>query len=44
LIGEDVQQHRRVKRLTASAVVALALLTFAAVAGALIAVRQRNVA
>jgi len=44
LIGEDVRQHRKVKRLTASAVVTLALLTLAAIAGAVVALKQRNVA
>ena len=44
LIGEDVRQHRKIKRLTWAAVVALTLLTIGALTGAVVAVRQRNIA
>jgi hypothetical protein len=44
LIGENVQQHRKVKLLTWSAVITLLLLTLAAVVGAVVAVQEKNVA
>jgi WD40 repeat protein len=44
LIGEDVRQHRRTKRLAWGAVTALALLTLISIAAAYIAIRQRNLA
>jgi WD40 repeat protein len=44
LIGEDVRQHRRTRRLSAAAVATLAALLVGAVAAAVVAVQQRNVA
>ncbi len=44
LIGEDVRQTRKAKRLAWSAVVSLAMLLVAAIAAAVIAFQQRNVA
>ena len=44
LIGEDVQQHQRVRRLTWSAIAALSVLTVSSVVAAWVAVHQRNIA
>lgn len=44
LIGEDVRQHQRVRRLTWSAVAALSVLTVSSVVAAWVAVHQRNIA
>lgn len=43
LTGEDVKQHRRVRRLAWSAVTLLAVLTVASLAAALLAIRQMNI-
>ena len=42
LIGEDVAQHRKTKRLTRAAIAALSILLVAAIGAAIIAVLQRN--
>jgi WD40 repeat protein len=42
LIGEDIRQHKRTRRLARAAVVTLLVLTAAAIVGALIAVLQSN--
>lgn len=44
LIGEDVRQHRRTRRLAGAAVAMLAVLLLAAVVTAVLAVQQRNLA
>ena len=44
LIGEDIRQHRRVRRLTWSAIAALSVLTVSSIVAAWVAVHQRNVA
>ena len=44
LVGEDVRQHRRTRRLAASAIVGLCTLTAVSVAVAIFAVGQRNAA
>jgi WD40 repeat protein len=42
LVGEDLRQHRRLRRLTRAAVAVLAALTIAAVVGAIVALDQRS--
>jgi len=42
LIGDDVRQHRRTRRIAWTAALSLAALTVAAVAASIIAVQQRN--
>ena len=42
LVGEDLRQHRRLRRLTKAAVAVLATLTVAAVVGAIVAMDQRS--
>jgi len=44
LLGEDVRQHRRTRRLAVAAVSTLAVLLLGAVVAATVAVQQRNVA
>jgi hypothetical protein len=44
LIGEDVRQHRRTRRLAWGAVAALTLLTLVSIAAAWVAIQQRNLA
>jgi WD40 repeat protein len=44
LIGEDVRQHRKLKRLTRAVILALTLLTAWAIGAASIAVHERNIA
>ena len=42
IVGEDVRQHKRTKRLTWSAIIALLALTLSSVIAAYIAVQQKN--
>ena len=44
MIGEDVRQHQRVRRLTRSAIVALSVLTISSIMAAGVAVRERDIA
>jgi WD40 repeat protein len=44
LVGEDVKQYRRTRQVAAAAVAALTILLIGAVAGAVVAIQQRNLA
>ena len=44
MIGEDVRQHQRVRRLTRSAIAALSVLTISSIMAAGVAVRERDIA
>ena len=42
LVGEDVKQHRRTRRVAAAAAVAMTMLLVGSVVGAIVAIQQRN--